>query len=231
MNILLIEDEVPISKFIKKKVNEVLNHETKIDTAYTLNDGIIKAKKEQYDLCLLDLNLNNENGFNFLQEIKQKDFETIIISANTENALKAFEYSVLDFVPKPFDLDRLKLAFDKYFAKKNEKKPQKEYLTSRKSGKNFVIEVSEIEMFKAADIYVEAFLRNGKKELLDKTMEQLEKLLADKFLRIHRSYLIDKREILEFYHAGGGSYRIHMKNGKELPVSRSRYKLVQALFN
>jgi two-component system, LytTR family, response regulator LytT len=231
MNILLIEDEVSISEFIEQKVTEILKEETNIDKAYTLNDGIEKANQNKYDICLLDLNLNNENGFKLLEIISEREFETIIISENTENALKAFEYSVLDFIPKPFDQERLQQAFDKYFKKHNQQVSEKEYLSTRKSGKNFVLEVDNIEMFKAADIYVEAHLRNGQKELLDRTMEQLEQLFKNKFLRIHRSYLVDMKEITEFYHAGGGSYRLQLKNGKELPVSRSRYKMVQGLFN
>ena len=59
-------------------------------------------KDHQIDLLLLDLNLDGGNGFDILKYTVSQSFHTIIISAYTDQAITAFQYGVLDFIPKPF---------------------------------------------------------------------------------------------------------------------------------
>ncbi len=67
------------------------------------------------DVLFLDLNLNGKDGFDLLKTSVSGAFHVIIISAHTEQALKAFEYGVLDFVGKPFNKERLARALDRVF--------------------------------------------------------------------------------------------------------------------
>ena len=71
---------------------------------------------------------------------------------------------------------------------------------------------------------MEAHLKNGDVEILSKTMDRLEQILPGRFMRIHRSYIVDISHIDSFGHVGGGTYQVTLKNGTTAPLSRQRYK-------
>lgn len=94
-----------------------LNTLDQIHAFQSLSEGLAYVNSNPIDLLLLDLNLNGENGFDILKQTASLSFHTIIISANKDQALKAFEFGVLDFVPKPFNKARLELAFNRIVKK------------------------------------------------------------------------------------------------------------------
>lgn len=230
MKILIIEDEPPIAEYIEKSTRSILgNMLTEIKTVHSLEDAQIYLKKNKIDLCLLDLSLHGEDGFEVLQNSVSKPFNTIVISAHTERALEAFEYGVVDFVPKMIKQDRLRLAFDRFLGKENRPEETK-YIVIRKQNKNVLLPVEKILYFKAARYLVEAYLKDGSKEIIDKSLNQLEIILPKSFIRVHRSFMVDKESIASFEHTGGNSYKIRFHNGKSIPLSRSRYSMLKQLF-
>ena len=118
MKVLIVEDEPPIAGYIEKITRNILRE--KLSSIYQVHN---RKKATEYmrsnsvDLCLLDLNLNGEDGFDLLQQVMAGSFQTIIISASVNRALEAFEYGVLDYIPKPFTEERLKLGFHRYFSR------------------------------------------------------------------------------------------------------------------
>ena len=118
MKIVIIEDEIRISKRIERMTKEFfLNTLDQLHAFQSLAEGLDYVNSNPIDLLLLDLNLNGENGFDVLKQTASLSFHTIIISANKDQALKAFEFGVLDFVPKPFNKVRLELAFNRIVKK------------------------------------------------------------------------------------------------------------------
>jgi two-component system response regulator LytT len=232
MKILIVEDELPISNYISDLLTNILD--SKIETIYvkhTLKHAIEFIKQTDIDLCLLDLNLNGKSGFSLLKEVVSYSFHTIIISANKEQAAQAFEYGVLDFVTKPFDRERLEIALDRYLSRKENHEISTRYLSVRKSNQISVIDITNITHLKAAGVYVEAHLENGSSEFLDKSMERVLHILPPRFIRIHRSYIVDLTRISGYRHAGGGNYEVILKSEKTLPLSRQKYKELQEVLN
>ena len=233
MKILIVEDERPIANYIERICKKILENKIEsVKIVHHLDQASEYLLKEKTDLCLLDLNLHGEDGYDLLKEAASGSFHTIIISANTDRALEAFEYGVLDFIGKPFSEERLKTAFDRYFSKKNKREKENvktKYLSIRKGNKNIIISIDNVIYFKAAGIYVEANLQNGKIEILDKTMDRLEQILPSNFIRVHRSYIIEISQIKSFSHIGGGKYQTTLKNDKTIPLSRQKYKEIKAL--
>lgn len=116
MRILIVEDERPIAKYIERLCRQLLGTKVRsIDLQYSLEDAASFLFRQPVDLCLLDLNLNGENGYELLKLAVSGSFHTIIISANTDKAVEAFRFGVLDFIPKPFDEARLSQALQRYF--------------------------------------------------------------------------------------------------------------------
>ena len=104
-----------------------------------------------------------------MESVVAEPFHTIIISAYKDKAITAFEYGVLDFVPKPFDEERLSKACQRITSKKEVDTGIK-FLAIKKRGKRFLINIEDIKYIKGAGIYTELYLKNGTKEIHNKTL-------------------------------------------------------------
>lgn len=229
MDILIVEDESRIAKRIERMTRDILgsslNSITHIDT---LDEAHIFIENHSLDLVLLDLNLNGVNGFDLLSVAVSSSFHTIIISAYKEQAITAFDYGVLDFVPKPFNRDRLEQALNQLFVNENKAPSKTKYLAIKKRGRIQLIPVEDVLYIKGAGTYTELILSNGHKELHDKSMEKLEQLLGFSFERIHKSYLVRMSEIKEIIVESGSKYMARLKNGALIPIGRTKYKSLKA---
>lgn len=231
MKILIIEDEARIAKRIERMTKEFfLNSLQELTCVHSLAEGNEYIENNELDLLLLDLNLNGENGFDVLQQSVSEAFHTIIISANKHQALTAFEYGVLDFVPKPFNKSRLEQAFNRILKKEEVTTENLQYLTVKKRTGLQLIDIQNVLYIKGAGVYTEIFLRNGQKELHDKSLEKLSQLLPQSFHRIHKSYLVKITEIKEILVQTGSKYSVELSTGEILPVGRTKYKGLKELF-
>ena len=150
--------------------------------------------------------------------------ETVVVSANTDRALEAFEYGVIDFVAKPFDAERIAKAVSRLQAAKMPARQRARFLAFRRAGGTELVETSRIRAIHGADNYAEVELLDGRRLLHDKTLERLEGLLPDSFHRIHRSHIVNLRCIERLRNLPGSRYRALMDSGEELPVSRAQVK-------
>ena len=230
MDLLIVEDEPSIADHIAWCTRSILGKQIKnLRLVHELEDASEILYNKSIDLLLLDLNLNGENGYDLLKLAVSGSFHTIIISAHIEQAINAFEFGVLDFVPKPFARKRLKEALDRYLNQSRRRELNTKYLSVRKRNENILLPIDEVIFFKAAGDYVEAHLNNSRMEILDKSMDRLAQILPHNFFRIHRSYIIETAQIESYMHIGGGAYRVTTKTGMSLPLSRQKYKELHLL--
>lgn len=225
MNIVIVEDEAQVSKRIQRLTRELLGDRIGWLNAYsTIESASIALEREDIDLLLLDLNLSGRNGFDLLTELLGRRFQTIIISAYKDRAIEAYEHGVLDFVPKPIDETRLALAFNRFIGgdSSTESIPLPRRLAIKEVSCTEFIEVEQIERFSGASDYSEIHLISGKRKLCEKSLESLEVLFRDKFVRIHRSHLVRIGEIEKILSSEGSRYAVTLKNGEKLPLSRTR---------
>ena len=225
MNILIVEDEARIAKMTAERCQEILGVElTQIHICNELHDALQYIKDETIDLLLLDLNLNGEDGFELLQELVAESFHTIIISANEDKALKAFEFGVIDFLAKPYSKERLSQAFDRVKSIEKRSQYSTNFLSIKKHGRINMISIDKIKYLQASGRYTEVFLADSQKELHDKTLEKLYTLLPGHFERIHRSYIVNLHEIKGVHIHQGTKYELELQDGTILPIGRTRYK-------
>lgn len=229
MKILIIEDEARVAKRVERMTKEFfLNTLEKISCVNSLDEGLNFIENNTIDLLLLDLNLNGENGFDVLAKTASESFHTIIISANKDRALTAFEYGVLDFVGKPFNKNRLEIAFNRIVKKEEVTTENLQFLAVKKRNGVQLLSIKDVLYIKGAGVYTEIYLANGNKELHDKSLEKLGQLLPKSFERIHKSYLVKVTEIKEIIVSSGSKYAVELKNGEVLPVGRTKYKSLKA---
>jgi two-component system LytT family response regulator len=216
---------------------------------------IIQA--QQPDLLFLDIQMPEMNGFDVLKRIDLKRLPAIIfVTAFDQYALKAFEVHALDYLLKPFNDARFEKALrqaksqveqreinnlsrklfalleDRQDISQADKPEQPAFLTRlmiKSASRVFFLKVDEIDWIEADDYYVK--LHTGRKShLLRETMNELEaKLEPEKFLRIHRSTIVNIDRIKELSPLFNGDYAVILQDGTELKMSRSRREHAQAV--
>ncbi|MBC3766337.1 LytR/AlgR family response regulator transcription factor [Neptunicella marina] len=222
MNLIVVEDEYMVAKrlmrFIQlalpmQKLNLV--HFTRLDDA---NDYLAS---HAVDLLFLDLNLQGQDGFELLKQQLSKSFHTIVVSANTDRAIEAFELGVVDFIAKPFSADRIATALQRVQSRIQQ--VGCEYLCYRHIGKMELLRVADINYIKAAGHYSEIICKNGQHILHDKNLDRLLTLLPPDYIRIHRSYVVAISSISNISGSSASQCQLELHCGTRLPVGRTRY--------
>lgn len=224
MRILIVEDEKVAARGLQRMIEAILGKEISwMGWEASLDASKLALAENPVDILFLDLNLNGENGFELLQGAVAGSFHTIVVSANEDQALRAFEYGVLDFVPKPVSEERLEKAINRVKDANYSGKHAK-YLPIRKPKGIALIPLEEVSYFRGDGNYVEIRLKKGGSEYHRQTLDSLSKVLPLQFSRIHRSYIVDKREVKRVISHGGGMYDVELESGANLPLSRTYYK-------
>ena len=222
-------------------------------------EALALIKQNSPDLVFLDIQMPELDGFGVLESIEAERLPAIVfVTAFDQYALKAFEFHALDYLLKPFDdarfgkaLHQAKLQVGQRELKDlsqrlvallathgssagnaTERRRQPQYLTRlliKSAGRVFFLKTDEIDYVQAEDYYVK--LNVGRKgHLLRETMNEMEaKLDPSKFLRIHRSTIVNIERIRELQQHFNGEYIVVLHDGTEHKLSRSRREQLQTL--
>ncbi len=246
IKVIIIEDELPASELIVAYLKDYPN----VEVLKICNDGFAGVKAIQElspDLIFLDIQMPKLSGFEMLELIENPP-AIIFTTAFDEYAIKAFEMNAVDYLMKPFSKERFANALTKaknkieLSAKMEQQSTGMQPIINLPLG-NFiervvvkmnniisVIPVSKIAYIEAYDDYVFIY-SDGKRHLKQKTMKYYEKNLNNnKFLRIHRSWIVNVDFIDQIILWEKDTYKVKLKTGEELRASRSGYKKLKELF-
>lgn len=225
MNILIVEDEAPAARRLRRLVAADLGLEIDdIAVADNLDVAQQIIRETRIDLLLLDLDLSGLDGFDVLRATGAKKPATVIVSANIDRALDAFDHDVVDFVAKPVSAERLSRAL----ARVREAQSGEMRLIVRAQGRTDIIPASQIVRISGAGDYIEIATTGGQIYLHDDRLEALEKRLPPSFLRVHRSYIVNMAYALQLRTMDRDRRVLMMRNGEEIPVSRRRMSATRA---
>jgi DNA-binding LytR/AlgR family response regulator len=228
MRVLIVEDEPLIAQRLERFCREILGGKLEtIRVASLFSEAGARLDGSPIDLLLLDLNLHGRDGMELLQSSVAGSFHTVVVSASTEQALRAFEFGVIDFVPKPFTRERLAQALARVTERAGRAAGAAKYLAVRKYGKVELVPVDRVLYVEGAGAYAELVLDDGKRELHDKTLEKLHALLPPVFERIHKSYVVRMSAVKALHASEGSHYEVELRNGVRLPVGRTRYREIR----
>ncbi|ERP32026.1 LytR/AlgR family response regulator transcription factor [Chitinivibrio alkaliphilus] len=224
MHIVIAEDEKVSGRRLKRMVGELLGEALEeCVLTHSMEECLSYVSQHSIDLLLLDLNLNGKDGFTLLKELQEKKFQTIVVSANTDRAIEAFELGITDFIAKPYDTTRLAKALNRFSGRLN-REQEAQTLVVKNCGERLFIPVSSIIYISGAKDYSELHCSKEPAYLYSKSLENLHQILPARFIRIHKSYIVDTTKIDRVRVYGGGRYRAHLCTGEELPISRAKYK-------
>ena len=180
-------------------------------------DAYKRMGEIKIDLVILEVDLPLIDGFNFMEALDE-DTQTIIITTSPKHALKAFDYGVTDYLLKPLDPKRFGLCVQKILSKYSglHQTRKKESMTIRCDLQKREVDISEILWIEAMGDYVKLITGSERVVVLSTMKAMANELPKDRFLRIHRSYIVNLEKVDNFT-----STRVEI-NGNILPMSRSR---------
>ena len=185
-------------------------------------------KNNEIDLIFLDVEMPIISGFDLLESLENPP-QVILITGKPDYALKAFDYDVTDYLHKPITMARfdasVKRAVTKY-EQMHQVNEDEEHIFVKSNLKKRKVILNDIKWIEALGDYIKLVTDEANIVILS-TMKAFEKQLpADKFLRIHKSYIVNLDKIDRF-----NSKNVEV-GSVEIPLSRNKKtQLVDALTN
>jgi two-component system LytT family response regulator len=231
LNVLVVDDE----SLARRNLTILLGRDPDIGTVTDCESGleaIAEIRRSKPDLVFLDVQMPECGGFDVL-ELLGKDVPpaVIFVTAYDEYALRAFEAGALDYLLKPFDDARFRRALHRAkdrLALATPQQPQPaERLAVKNQGQVLFLNVSDIDWIEAAGYY--ACLHVGNEtHILRRSLSDLEQDLGGgKFIRIHRSIIVNLDRVVGLELQTGGDYEVVLKSRVRLRLSRRFRKRLQ----
>lgn len=219
LNCVVVDDStihrITIAKLVKEhpELNLVGDFSNASETRNCILNKIV-------DLLFLDIEMPVQSGFDLLDGLKSRP-QIIFVSAKTDYALKAFDYDAIYYLHKPITKDRfnkaVQKAIDFYQMKKDIPEEEGEFIFVKSNLKNFKVYISKINWVEAFGDYIK-IITDDDSHLVLSTMKSFENdLPKDKFMRVHKSYIInvDKVERFNSKFAEIGSAKIPLSRNKK----------------
>jgi len=237
MNVIIIDDEARTRKSIADLLKFSPQNVSIVAEAENVATGITAISTHKPDLVLLDINMPDGTGFDLLKKLNDINFKIIFITAYEEFAVKAFEFSAIDYILKPVDPKKLFDAINKahnlveqenislklnaLFANLENSASENKKLVLKTAENIYIVNTNDIIRCESDAGYTQFYLIDGKKILVSRTLKDYEEMLDGYgFYRIHQSHLINLKYIDHYSKAEGGA--VVMKDNSYLPVSRRK---------
>ena len=229
--VLIVDDERPS----RTRLRRLVSLDPECDLVGECADGaeaVAAIDRLLPDIVLLDVQLPELDGFGVIRAMESTHPLVILTSAHGEFALRAFEADVFDYLLKPFGRQRFqeslrrakaRIASDRPIRQDPRQDPQPlpERIAVRNNRSIVFVKVDDIDWIEAADNYV--ILHRGKENhIVRATMNELKaRLDSARFLRIHRSTIVNLERIQELRPWFRGDYLVILRDGTELTLTRN----------
>jgi two-component system LytT family response regulator len=231
---IVVEDEETSREILKNYLTKYCPNVEIIGEASNITEALELIKINTLDLVFLDVEMPYGNAFDLLDQVEDRTFETVFVTAYNHYAIEALNAHATYYLMKPIAIDELIKAVNYVDDIKTKETALQDQILVPKAtiiaqGKitipqqdGFeVLNISDILYCKADDNYTEIHLNTNKRKVVSKTLKYFEQALQDcNFARIHKSYLVNVSEIVKYIKGKGGS--VILRNGKEVVVSASK---------
>lgn len=192
--------------------------------------GMDRIMATRPDIVFLDIEMNSHNGVELARSLPEGTC-LIFTTAYSQYALDGFDVDAVDFLHKPIFFPRFQRAMEKalkWLDKKEGGTPRRDTIMLKMEYKNVVVDTDDIIFIEAMDNYVKVFRRGYPLALSQITMKEMEAMLpADKFKRVHRSFIVSLKEIDRF-----SNRKIYLRSSDRLiPVGRKYIEEFNRLYN
>jgi two-component system LytT family response regulator len=243
LSVIIADDEQTSRDLIERYVNKYCTNLEVISKAVDAKDAIAQIKELKPDLVFLDVEMPFGNAFDVLEQTQEVDYQTIFITAFSDYAIKALNYSAAYYILKPISIDELVSAVDKVqaMAQEDNFSELKRVLQSNLGSDSIerivlpnqsgfeIIDANQIIRIAGSGNYSDIYLADGKKKTVSKTLKFFEKLEENKnIIRVHKSHIVNVNYIAAYKKGRGGV--LIMSDDSEVEVSaRLKTKLLSEL--
>jgi two-component system LytT family response regulator len=232
-----VDDEPPA----RRRISSLLSRDPNIEIIGECPDGISAIQmitKKRPQLVFLDVQMPGTDGFVVLDSLPQAALPYIVfVTAYDQYAIKAFEIGAVDYLLKPFSRKRFETCVHRakerilnapadtgqqeLRALLRQSSFDRDRLVVRSKGNLVFLRTSEIEWIAAAGNYVRIHAGKQLHSIREKIGDIEQRLHPSRFLRVHRSIIVNIDAVAEVQRCGSGEYIVLLRNGRELPLGRS----------
>lgn len=238
---LIVDDEQASIDLLKWLVAEYCPDISSVQTARSVQDAVPLIRSFQPDIVFLDIQMPHQNGFELLTNIDNWNFEVIFTTAYNEFAIQAIRFSALDYLLKPIDEAELKKAVERYKVKRiyapagqilfrnfmqniAQGNREKFKLALADASEIKYVQIDEIIRLQAESNYTHIFLTGNKVFISAKTLKEYDEMLeGQRFLRVHKSHLVNPAHIQAYDRQG----ILQMSDNSKVEVARRKKDFLQ----
>jgi two-component system, LytTR family, response regulator len=243
---VLIADDEPLAR---ERLRFLLSSADDMEIAGECRNGreVIEAlKQSRVDVLFLDIQMPGIDGFDVIEQMGTIHMPaTVFVTAHPDYAVRAFKVQALDYLTKPVEPERLKdtlvrvreriasqaamLTHEQLKSLLGGRQEFPRRLLVRNGSKDSFVNTDEIDWIEAADYY--ACLHVGSRSfLLRESIKQLARTLdPQKFVRIHRSAIVNVEQVKEIFREGASEGAVVLKSGQRLKMSKAGWQSLAAL--
>jgi two-component system, LytTR family, response regulator len=242
---IIVEDEEASRETLRNYLLKYCPDVNLLAEVPNIKEGLTAINKHQPDVVFLDVEMPFGNAFDLLEQIEDITFETVFVTAFSNYAIQALNFSAAYYILKPVDIDELTKAVEKI---KESVIKNKELIHTRVLIENIKIEnkqlqkivlplldgwevvrVNDIIRCEGHDNFTRFHLLNGRKLLICRTLKFYESMLENyDFIRVHKSHMVNIQYIQQYKKGKGG--QVIMTDGASVDISPNRKDLLMAKF-
>lgn len=230
---VIIDDETANIEHLQLLLSKHCSHVLVIGTADSVEKGVVLVSQLQPDLLFLDIQMGKQNGFDLLNQLTERNFDVIFVTAFDKYGIKAIKFSALDYLLKPVDVEELILAVNKAGQKtsaqqldfllnvirKNDWQSPRIALPLQQEIR--YVQVQDIVRCEAENTYTFFYLKDGQQILVSRPLKEYAQLLSPyNFIRTHQSHLVNPVFVKSWVKEEGGY--LLLENGAQVPVARNK---------
>jgi len=244
---ILIVDDEPLAR---ERIRKLLGGESSVEIVGECENGLealAAIRREHPAIVFLDVEMPGCNGLELLARIPAEERPAIVLTTAHERfAVDAFSAQVVDYLLKPFDAGRLRVALkraldhvdalrsgdlaqqiESLITKAPVRQPAR--LLVKCDGRMIFVDPKEIVWVEAENNYCAIHLASAKRLLVRETLSSLEERLGtSSVVRVNRSALVNGEQVQELLPANYGDHFVLLRNGVRIPLSRSRRGRLEA---
>lgn len=236
MKAAIIDDETSAANVLRLMLQRHVPEITEIVVETNPEKAVPLLKEYKPELVFLDIIMPSLTGFDLLNQYEEIPFEVVFTTAHDEYAIQAIRFSAIDYLLKPIDADELKAAVQRVIRKKQTDHSARQILANLKHNllakqesdmrltvsthKGVVfLKPDEVIRIEGEGNYATIVLTDNRQYLCAKTLKYFEELLPPGlFIRIHKSYIINKNFIVNYLKKG----EVVLSDQSKFPVARRK---------
>ena len=238
--VIIIDDEAHCTNVLANLIGKVHSDYTVTGIFTNPIEGLQFIQNNPPDLLFLDIEMPHLNGFALIDKLLPIDFDIIFTTAYDQYAIRAFNYSAINYLLKPISERNIVTALANWEKRRKKTSTEQWQLFQNNlesstiectkialpTGVGFnIVEIKNIVRCQSDNNYTNFFLKDESKILICRTLKEIEDMLTDhNFIRVHQSHLINPLFVKGILKQDGGS--LIMSDSSEIPVSRQKRKQI-----